>query len=126
MTYLITGIPKDTNEESPIRQDVDDWYLEQTGPSGNRIQLTLFVEALIIMQNRSTTDDLSYFGLAGIHGAPWSGWGGQTSDHQTKDENFCVHNDYTFPTWHRVYMALFEVGLSLRKTLVIRSYRPSN
>ncbi|KAB8274760.1 common central domain of tyrosinase-domain-containing protein [Aspergillus minisclerotigenes] len=97
MPYLIT--------------DIDDWYLEQTGAGSNRIQLTLFVEALTVIQNRPLNDQLSYFRLAGIHGAPWTEWdgvpGGQT-DSKGNPTGFCVHNNYTFPTWHRVYVTLYE------------------
>ncbi|KAI0895499.1 tyrosinase domain protein [Annulohypoxylon nitens] len=106
--YPITGIKTDDGD-IPIRRDVNDWYLEQTGKDGNRIQLTLFVEALIKIQARPLDDELSYFRLAAIHGAPWISWDNVSPQKNgPKPENFCVHNDYTFPTWHRVYMLLFE------------------
>ncbi|KAE8158927.1 common central domain of tyrosinase-domain-containing protein [Aspergillus tamarii] len=111
MPYLITGIPKDPKYPLPIRKDIDDWYLEQTSPGSNRIQLTLFVEALTVVQNRPLQDQLSYFRLAGIHGAPWTEWDGVPGGQQDSKGNptgFCVHNNYTFPTWHRVYVALYE------------------
>nr|6JU5_A Chain A, Tyrosinase [Aspergillus oryzae] len=109
--YLITGIPKDPKHPLPIRKDIDDWYLEQTSAGSNRIQLTLFVEALTVIQNRPLNDQLSYFRLAGIHGAPWTEWdgvpGGQ-KDSKGNPTGFAVHNNYTFPTWHRVYVTLYE------------------
>ncbi|KAI9928587.1 hypothetical protein AWENTII_000660 [Aspergillus wentii] len=113
--YIITGIDtKDNSGRRPARQDVDEWYRRQL--SGNRIQLTLFVEALTYIQSLPPDDILSYFRLAGIHAAPWAGWDGEhvpdTDPHHPGDpewiRGFCVHNDYTFPTWHRVYMTLFE------------------
>ncbi|GMG07273.1 unnamed protein product [Aspergillus oryzae] len=122
MPYLITGIPKDPKHPLPIRKDIDDWYLEQTSAGSNRIQLTLFVEALTVIQNRPLNDQLSYFRLAGIHGAPWTEWdgvpGGQ-KDSKGNPTGFCVHNNYTFPTWHRVYVTLYEVRLSLIRPHVI-------
>lgn len=109
MTIIITGVPREANDPKgpcPTRKDIDDWYLQQTGQNGNRIQLTLFVEALTKMQSTKYCKDLSYFGLASIHGAPGRSWDGVEND----SGKFCVHGNYTFPTWHRVYLALFEVG----------------
>ncbi|KAG8427602.1 hypothetical protein J3459_006527 [Metarhizium acridum] len=109
MTYAITGIPLDSGP-IPVRKDIDDWYREQTSQGGNRIQLTLFVEALTAMQKRHIDHNLSYFRLAGIHSAPWAKWDGkaQPSPETGRIRGYCVHNHYTFPTWHRVYMLLFE------------------
>ncbi|KAI0890804.1 tyrosinase domain protein [Annulohypoxylon nitens] len=105
-TYPITGIK--TDGDSPIRKDIDDWYQEQTDASGDRIQLTLFVEALTKIQARPLSDERSYFRLAGIHSAPWTSWDYVTPSGTGSEGSFCTHNNYTFPTWHRVYMTLFE------------------
>ena len=40
----------------------------------------------------------------GIHGQPFCSWDGIS-----KKENFCAHNEPTFPTWHRPYQLLLEV-----------------
>lgn len=58
---------------------------------------------------------LSYFRLAGIHSAPWCPWDGESNppippEDPDRIPGFCVHNNYTFPTWHRVYMLLYEVS----------------
>ncbi|KUI74465.1 Tyrosinase [Cytospora mali] len=103
--YSITGIPVNT---IPIRQDVDEWYHEQNAPGGNRIQPTLITEALTAIKQRPLTDEKSYFRLAGIHAAPYAGWGGFDNPKEQDDPSFYVHNDYTCPAWHRVYMVLFE------------------
>ncbi|KAI1169452.1 tyrosinase domain protein [Nemania sp. FL0916] len=105
MTYPIKGIPRDPEDPIPFRKDVDDWYHDQVDPSSNRIQLSLFVEALAAIQQRPLSDERSYFRLAGIHSAPYTGWDGVGGVDQV---GFCVHGNYTFPTWHRVYMTLFE------------------
>ncbi|ROV96372.1 hypothetical protein VPNG_09068 [Cytospora leucostoma] len=106
--YGITGIPKSLNENIPVRKDVDEWYHEQTTTGGGRIQPTLFTEALAEIQQRPLTADTSYFRLAGIHAATYAGWDGFDNPKEQKDRSFCVHNDSTFPTWHRVYVTLFE------------------
>lgn len=46
--------------------------------------------------------------VAGIHGhpqVPWDGVNGSTSNLP----GYCTHGATTFPTWHRPYLALFEV-----------------
>ncbi|PWY95168.1 Di-copper centre-containing protein [Aspergillus sclerotioniger CBS 115572] len=120
MTFIITGVPRecDQPEGPPLRRDIDNWYLEQTVPNSKRIQLTLFVEALTALQNTDYTEKLSYFRLAGIHSAPWTEWDGvpgrpYNPDHPDNEgRGFCVHGNYTFPTWHRAYLALYEQVLS--------------
>lgn len=115
-TYPIKGIPtQDPNGRPYVRKDIDQWYREQVDPwRSNGIQLTLFVHALAAIQKRTVKNKLSYFRLAGIHSAPWCPWDGEynsttPSDDSDRIPGFCVHNNYTFPTWHRVYMLLYEV-----------------
>lgn len=112
--YIVKGIDSKPSDGSTyVRKDIDDWYKEQTNDKHpkKRIQLTLFLRALAIIQSRKVEDKLSYFRLAAIHSAPWCEWD-QTSpkrDNNGGTAGFCVHNNYTFPTWHRVYMLLYEV-----------------
>jgi len=52
--------------------------------------------------------------MEAIHGAPYVGWDGVDSDGALEaNGNFCTHGQNTFPTWHRVYMILFEVRIHL-------------
>ncbi|KAK1143577.1 hypothetical protein N8T08_006187 [Aspergillus melleus] len=112
----VTGINTAPNDGLQyVRKDIDDWYNEQineppvkTNDGKSRVQLTLFMRALAILQDRKVDDELSYFRLAGIHSAPWCDWGGERP---TEGWGFCVHSNYTFPTWHRVYLALYEQEL---------------
>ncbi|KAH8432716.1 tyrosinase [Aspergillus melleus] len=114
--HPVTGI-KTTPDDGLqyVRKDIDDWYNEQIKKppvvikeDNSRVQLTLFMRALEILQCRDVDDEVSYFRLAGIHGAPFCEWGGESP---VKGDGFCVHGDYTFPTWHRVYVALYEQEL---------------
>jgi len=60
-------------------------------------------------QNKS----LSHFSIAGIHGLPYVQWEGAGSNHQVQGSQwggYCTHGSVLFPTWHRPYMALYEVG----------------
>jgi len=65
------------------------------------------------MQNADQdADELSFFRIAGIHGLPyepWNGAGEKPLDPETRWAGYCVHGSTLFPTWHRPYMALFEV-----------------
>ncbi|PKY00109.1 Di-copper centre-containing protein [Aspergillus campestris IBT 28561] len=116
MTFIVEGIPTRDSKGNPyIRQDIDKWYADQVeAKKGDRIQLTLFVEALALMQKRPLDNQLSYFRLAAIHSAPWCKWDDVPQPPVLDPKGiagYCVHNNYTFPTWHRVYMLLYERAL---------------
>jgi tyrosinase len=111
---VVRGIKtRDANGKPYLRQDIDKWYMEQM--AGDRIQLTLFVEALAPIQRRDLDDLKSYFRLAAIHSAPWCEWDDvPQAQREPGERGYCVHSNYTFPTWHRVYMMLYEVRQSRR------------
>ncbi|ODM17575.1 hypothetical protein SI65_07250 [Aspergillus cristatus] len=115
-SYPIKGINTlDPQGRRPVRKNIDDWYKEQTmDDNSKRIQLTLFVEALAIVQALPFEDVRSWFRIAGIHSQPWVAWDNASPPKGPKEvpkdrmPGYCVHNDYTFPTWHRVYVTLLE------------------
>jgi hypothetical protein len=57
-------------------------------------------------------DAMSWFGIGGIHGLPYKAWDNAYGKTQQKT-GYCTHGSNLFPTWHRVYIALFEVRPSL-------------
>ena len=65
---------------------------------------------------RQQSDPQSFFQVGGIHGLPYTPWEGATVDPPVNAENqwagYCFHSSVLFPTWHRPYIALFEVVLS--------------
>ncbi|KAF2709225.1 Di-copper centre-containing protein [Pleomassaria siparia CBS 279.74] len=65
----------------------------------------LFIQAFARFQAMNQTDKLSYFQIAGIHGAPFGEWDGVKGDGLL---GFCPHVSNLFGTWHRPYLALFE------------------
>ncbi|KAL3436396.1 hypothetical protein BDV09DRAFT_184332 [Aspergillus tetrazonus] len=70
---VVQGIEtRDANGKPYLRQNIDKWYMKQV--AGDRIQLTLFMEALALIQRRDLDDLKSYFRLAAIHSAPWCEW----------------------------------------------------
>lgn len=109
------GHDRNTGERA-IRLPIDEFV--KSGP-----QFDLFMLALSILQDRSQSDPLSYFQIAGtcsffpkdyesdatlgIHGYPSIPW--DNVDGEGTYPGYCPHESVLFPTWHRVYMALFEV-----------------
>lgn len=125
---IIKGIPVPAGQASGIRKEISTWATEKPEES---IQVSLFIRALQKLFDTPYTDRLSFFQiagtclfrlsedaclpLAGIHGYP----GDARWDNSDKPANtgsdwthyvYCTHNMITFPTWHRPYMLLFEVG----------------
>lgn len=45
----------------------------------------------------------------GIHGVPFEPWGGVQPTPGNENSGYCHHEDILFPTWHRAYVALYEV-----------------
>jgi tyrosinase len=55
-----------------------------------------------------------YFQIAGIHGRPYLPWDGVIgSGVVDPTRGYCTHGSILFPTWHRPYLALFEVNFAL-------------
>lgn len=54
----------------------------------------------------------SFFQIGGIHGLPPVEWNGSGGDAPEGSYNgYCTHGTVLFPTWHRPYVATFEVSL---------------
>lgn len=73
-TYPIKGIPlpekPDPQHPIPLRKEITAWASD----SENAVQLSLFIQALVIFQKMDYHDKLSYFQVAGIHGYPATSW----------------------------------------------------
>ena len=68
------------------------------------------------MQETPQSNPLSHFGVGGIHGLPfeqWQGSGGTTAVPGASG-GYCTHGTVIFPTWHRPYVALYEVRSTSR------------
>jgi len=50
--------------------------------------------------------------LAGIHGLPNAAWDEVYDKWDGRAGGYCAHGVLTFPTWHRPYLALFEVHMA--------------
>ncbi|KAF5556999.1 di-copper centre-containing protein [Fusarium napiforme] len=115
-SFPITGIKAD-GQVHP-RPEINAWA------SNNPIQLSLYIRALQIFQALPFEDVKSYFQIAGIHGLPAIPWDNDpvpmeasksyNNNYSSSDgtpDFYCPHNSILFPTWHRVYVLLFEQRL---------------
>lgn len=94
-------------DERPFRQDIN--VLQSSGPA-----FDLYILALQQFVQQNQTSQLSYYQIAGIHGLPYIEWDGVSGQYQ---RGYCPHESILFPSWHRPYLALFDV-YSLRSAMV--------
>ena len=75
-SFPIIGIPMpsvpDPQHPIPLRKEVTAWASDPD----NAVQLSLFIQALIKFQQMDFQNELSYYGVAGIHGYPAVSWDG--------------------------------------------------
>ncbi|WXC48237.1 hypothetical protein QX201_007950 [Fusarium graminearum] len=130
-TYGIKGLPRHKDavtrqpdggipyvENLPVRYEIS--VLASSTDPLLRKQWTLFVLALEKFKMKPVSEKLSYFQVAGIHGYPEGAWDNAPPPKQDPKNpkkgdqpygGYCNHNGLNFPTWHRPYMALFEVRI---------------
>lgn len=62
-----------------------------------------------MIYNLKQEELISFFQIGGIHGLPYIAWDGAGADDPAEASGYCTHGSVLFPTWHRPYVALFEV-----------------
>ncbi|KAF7945069.1 hypothetical protein EAE96_009849 [Botrytis aclada] len=106
LNYPITGPPKPSPAPAdgsvPLRREIRD--LQHNFPD----QWTLYILGLQAFQQLDQKSDLSWYGIAGIHGRPYRPWGGVKGDNSSGWQGYCTHSSILFAPWHRPYLALFE------------------
>ena len=85
-------------EINSLQQDADTW--------------NIYLLALQKFQSMDSSDPMSWFQIAGIHGQPYVTWDGVDQCSNCTASGYCTHSSTLFPTWHRGYMALFEQSLT--------------
>ena len=115
----ITGSQGGVNSvtgQRPFRQDISTF--KNSGPA-----FDLYILSLQQFQQQNQSALLSYYQVAGnvpllvfdvwlltrgqgIHGRPYIAWDGVQGAFQ---RGYCTHGAILFPSWHRPYVALFEV-----------------
>ena len=84
----------------PARLDVDEFVK-------NERFLALYIQAVSRIHKDPEDQLQSYYQVAGLHGVPLVVW------NQSEGSGaYCRHASPLFPTWHRPYVALFEVNPS--------------
>ena len=62
------------------------------------------------MYKEDQSNIISHFGIGGIHGLPYKQWDGAgNTTGASGATGYCNHGTVLFPTWHRPYVALYEV-----------------
>ncbi|KAK6330065.1 hypothetical protein TWF718_003493 [Orbilia javanica] len=80
--------------------------------NADRSEFHLLLLALRKMQTMRSSDPLSYYQIAGIHGRPYLPWAGVASVRGgNPNSGYCTHADVLFLPWHRPYLSLFEQSL---------------
>lgn len=67
-----------------------------------------------MVKPQDAKDQLSWFQIEGIHGLPYVPWD-EAEVPIYPGKGYCTHGSNLFPTWHRAYVALFEVRLVVRR-----------
>ncbi|KAK2629543.1 hypothetical protein QTJ16_000363 [Diplocarpon rosae] len=105
INFPVVGPPK----PSPIPADGSlPSRLEIRQLQKNDKQWGLYLLGLDAFKNLNETSDLSYYGIAGIHGRPYRPWGGVKGSNVGGWQGYCTHTSILFGPWHRPYLALFE------------------
>ncbi|KAK6337082.1 hypothetical protein TWF718_009868 [Orbilia javanica] len=96
---LVTGVQ---NGQTAVRKEIRELIKNPT-------EFSLFIMALYRLEKQPQSMETSYYGIAGIHGAPFKSWGGVEFQEGANPEwGYCPHSDVLFLPWHRPYMALIE------------------
>ncbi|CAK7223664.1 hypothetical protein SBRCBS47491_005284 [Sporothrix bragantina] len=104
VTGVHTGIDSKQGTYPP-RLRIQD--LQANGP-----QWDLYIQAMVAWQNMPQEDEMSYFGLSGIHGRPYISWNGVEKVDGAPLTGYCTHNEVLFAIWHRPLVAVFEQVLA--------------
>ncbi|PNP38350.1 hypothetical protein TGAMA5MH_09708 [Trichoderma gamsii] len=100
---VVSRLPLAANGSIPLRLEIRD-------VQADKYKWDLYVLALSMFQSVSQDDPLSYYQVAGIHGVPFATWNGVEPVAGASMSGYCPHSSVLFPTWHRPYLALYEVS----------------
>ncbi|MCJ1391703.1 hypothetical protein MMC18_004568 [Xylographa bjoerkii] len=120
-TFAIKGIHAGVNAvtgQRPFRQEFSTF--QNAGPA-----FDLYIQALQQLTQTNQTTMLSYYAVAGIHGYPNVPWDEVLGD-DTGAIGYCTHGSILFPTWHRLYVALYEQLLHANARSIAATYNSSD
>ncbi|KAH8725083.1 common central domain of tyrosinase-domain-containing protein [Phaeosphaeriaceae sp. PMI808] len=82
----------------------------------------MFLQALARFQAMDQSEKISYYQIAGIHGAPFNQWDRVNGQSDNSMKGYCPHASSLFGSWHRPYLALFEQILHDRAVDIANEY----
>jgi tyrosinase len=109
-----TGLVPNPGSPLPLRLEIDD-FLQDT-----ELANLYFLALVSYMSEQAAKSPFSYYEIAGIHGQPNRSWNRQPQssewvpngpDRGARRYSYCAHSSLVFPTWHRAYLAQYEVEL---------------
>jgi len=74
----------------------------------NADQWNLYILGMERFQAMDKNDPLSYYQIAAVHGRPYRTWNNFPTP-LVNQAGFCPHSNVLFGSWHRPYLAVFEV-----------------
>jgi tyrosinase len=77
----------------------------------NADQWNLYLLGMERFQGKSKDDVLSYYQVAGVHGRPFTTWNKFPAP-LLNNAGFCPHGSTLFGSWHRPYLAIYEVCIA--------------
>ncbi|KAF3000407.1 hypothetical protein E8E14_002195 [Neopestalotiopsis sp. 37M] len=94
------------------RLEIDEMIINQPDT------FNLFCLAMKELKEAPTSDWMSFYQIAGIHGVPTASWDNVVPEFKARQigsgEGYCPHGDPKFPTWHRPYIAMLEQSVYLK------------
>ncbi|KAK1989511.1 hypothetical protein LZ30DRAFT_788407 [Colletotrichum cereale] len=98
---IVAKLPS-INGTVPVRQEIR--QMKQ-----NPFKWNLFLLASSMLQYTNQEEELSWYKIAGIHGVPFVPWNGVPGVVGGENRGYCTHMSVLFPSWHRPYLALYEL-----------------
>lgn len=74
----------------------------------NGDQWNLYLLGMERFMNKGKDDKLGYYQISGVHGRPFQSWNNFPTP-LVNQAGFCPHAQTLFGSWHRPYLAIFEV-----------------
>ncbi|KAN0095292.1 Di-copper centre-containing protein [Hyaloscypha variabilis] len=117
--FPISGIHTGVNNRTgarPVRRNINEF--QNDVPTWS-----LYIQALIALQQTPEDDQFSWFQISGIHGRPWYDWDNVHRNPNSSETGYCTHYSSLFPMWHRPYVALFEQVLAGHVQSIAKAYK---
>ncbi|KAF3916622.1 Tyrosinase [Dactylellina cionopaga] len=116
---LVTGVQAGlgpAKDQVPLRKEIREMM-------SNPTEFNLFLLAMQRFTSLPQSDEMGFYGIAGIHGRPFKAWNNvglaKGSDANT---GYCTHKDVLFLPWHRPYLALYEQILWQHAQAVVNEF----